>query len=122
VLTSQEDDTREVDDEVLFAADEVAVVHVMNRVVRRCFLLGDDAVTGASLPRLPTGSCPRWSLTSMAANPGRASIAAVLGAATKASCPSRWRPTWSCWTGPHARRCPANEARRRRMHRPSWSG
>jgi len=30
----------------LFAADEVAVVHVMNRVVRRCFLLGDDAVTG----------------------------------------------------------------------------
>jgi hypothetical protein len=23
-----------------------AVVHVMNRVVRRCFLLGDDAVTG----------------------------------------------------------------------------
>jgi len=30
----------------LFAADEVAVVRVMNRVVRRCFLLGDDAVTG----------------------------------------------------------------------------
>jgi hypothetical protein len=30
----------------LFAADEIAVVHVMNRVVRRCFLLGDDAVTG----------------------------------------------------------------------------
>ena len=29
-----------------FAGDEVAVVHVMNRVVRRCFLLGDDAVTG----------------------------------------------------------------------------
>jgi hypothetical protein len=28
----------------LLAADEV--VHVMNRVVRRCFLLGDDAVTG----------------------------------------------------------------------------
>ena len=30
----------------VFAADEVAVVHVMNRVVRRCFLLGDDPVTG----------------------------------------------------------------------------
>ena len=29
----------------LFAADEIAVVHVMNRVVRRCFLLGDDAFT-----------------------------------------------------------------------------
>ena len=30
----------------LFAPDEVAIVHVMNRVVRRCFLLGDDPVTG----------------------------------------------------------------------------
>ena len=30
----------------VFAADEVAVVHVMNRVVRRCFLLGNDPVTG----------------------------------------------------------------------------
>jgi len=30
----------------VFAPDEVAVVHVMNRVVRRCFLLGDDLVTG----------------------------------------------------------------------------
>ena len=25
-----------------FAADEIAIVHVMNRTVRRCFLLGDD--------------------------------------------------------------------------------
>lgn len=30
----------------VFAPDEVAVVHVMNRVVRRCFLLGTDSVTG----------------------------------------------------------------------------
>lgn len=30
----------------LFAADEIAVVHVMNRVVRRCFLMGDDPVSG----------------------------------------------------------------------------
>ena len=30
----------------VFSADEVAVVHVMNRVVRRCFLLGDDPVSG----------------------------------------------------------------------------
>ncbi len=30
----------------VFAADEIAIVHVMNRTVRRCFLLGDDAVTG----------------------------------------------------------------------------
>jgi hypothetical protein len=30
----------------LFAPDEVAIVHVMNRVVRRCFLLGDDPLTG----------------------------------------------------------------------------
>ncbi|MEY3226749.1 MAG: hypothetical protein RLZZ536_1368 [Planctomycetota bacterium] len=30
----------------IFAADEVAVVHVMNRTVRRCFLLGNDPVSG----------------------------------------------------------------------------
>ena len=30
----------------VFASDEIAVVHVMARTVRRCFLLGDDAVTG----------------------------------------------------------------------------
>jgi hypothetical protein len=30
----------------VFAAEEVAIVHVMNRTVRRCFLLGDDPVTG----------------------------------------------------------------------------
>ena len=30
----------------VFSADEVAIVHVMNRVVRRCFLLGTDSVTG----------------------------------------------------------------------------
>ena len=28
----------------VFAPDEVAIVHVMNRVVRRCYLLGDDPV------------------------------------------------------------------------------
>jgi hypothetical protein len=30
----------------LFAPKEVAIVHVMNRVVRRCFLLGTDRLTG----------------------------------------------------------------------------
>ena len=30
----------------VFAADEIAVVHVMTRTVRRCFLLGDDVLTG----------------------------------------------------------------------------
>ncbi|MDA1230918.1 MAG: hypothetical protein O2856_09100 [Planctomycetota bacterium] len=30
----------------VFAADEIAIVHVMNRTVRRCFLLGDDPVSG----------------------------------------------------------------------------
>ena len=30
----------------IFAPDEIAIVHVMNRTVRRCFLLGDDPVTG----------------------------------------------------------------------------
>lgn len=30
----------------VFASDEIAIVHVMSRTVRRCFLLGDDPVTG----------------------------------------------------------------------------
>jgi len=30
----------------LFAHDEIAIVHVMNRVVRRCFLMGSDPVSG----------------------------------------------------------------------------
>jgi hypothetical protein len=30
----------------VFVADEVAVIHVMNRTVRRCFLLGDDPISG----------------------------------------------------------------------------
>ena len=30
----------------VFAPDEIAIVHVLNRTVRRCFLLGNDPVTG----------------------------------------------------------------------------
>ncbi len=30
----------------VFSPDEVAIVHVIGRVVRRCFLLGDDPITG----------------------------------------------------------------------------
>jgi len=30
----------------VFAPDEIAIVHVISRVVRRCFLLGDDPQTG----------------------------------------------------------------------------
>lgn len=30
----------------IFRPDEIAIVHVMNRTVRRCFLLGDDPLTG----------------------------------------------------------------------------
>ena len=30
----------------VFAADEVAIVHLMNRTVRRCFLPGDDRFSG----------------------------------------------------------------------------
>ena len=30
----------------VFAPDEIAIVHVMNRTVRRCFLLGNDPLTG----------------------------------------------------------------------------
>jgi hypothetical protein len=29
----------------IFASDEVAIVHVMNRTVRRCFLMGDDHIS-----------------------------------------------------------------------------
>ncbi len=32
--------------EELFSPDEIACVHVMNRAVRRCFLMGDDPLTG----------------------------------------------------------------------------
>lgn len=32
--------------EELFSPDEIACVHVMNRAVRQCFLMGDDPVTG----------------------------------------------------------------------------
>ncbi|MBL8892393.1 MAG: hypothetical protein JNL67_20625 [Planctomycetaceae bacterium] len=30
----------------VFAADEVAIVHVINRTVRRCYLMGEDSLTG----------------------------------------------------------------------------
>ena len=36
----------------VFAADEIAIVHVMNRTVRRCFLLGDDLDSGKYLSLL----------------------------------------------------------------------
>ena len=32
--------------EEIYSPDEIACVHVMNRVVRRCFLMGDDPFTG----------------------------------------------------------------------------
>jgi REP element-mobilizing transposase RayT len=32
--------------EELFSPDEIACVHVMNRAVRRCFLMGDDPLSG----------------------------------------------------------------------------
>ncbi len=33
----------------VFASDEIAIVHVMNRTVRRCFLMGNDPLTGKNL-------------------------------------------------------------------------
>ena len=30
----------------VFDPSEIAIVHVMNRVVRRCFLFGDDPISG----------------------------------------------------------------------------
>lgn len=30
----------------VFAANEITIVHLMNRTVRRCFLLGDDSFSG----------------------------------------------------------------------------
>jgi hypothetical protein len=33
--------------EQLFTPDEIAIVHVMNRAVRRCFLMGYDQFTAA---------------------------------------------------------------------------
>ena len=36
----------------VFAPDEVAVVHVMNRVFRRCYLPGDDPVSGKNYEKI----------------------------------------------------------------------
>ena len=44
----------------VFADDEVAIVHVMNRTVRRCFLLGDDPVTGRTMTIVNSGSMISW--------------------------------------------------------------
>ena len=41
--------------EEVFAPDEVAIVHVMNRAVRRCFLLGTDSVTGKNYDHRDVG-------------------------------------------------------------------
>lgn len=30
----------------VFASDEIAIVHVVNRTVRRCYLMGNDPLTG----------------------------------------------------------------------------
>ena len=30
----------------VFAPDEIAIVHVLNRTVRRCYLLGNDPISG----------------------------------------------------------------------------
>ncbi len=43
----------------IFAPDEIAIVHVMNRTVRRCFLMGYDPVTGNNY-RCKAGDTPRW--------------------------------------------------------------
>ena len=36
----------------VFDPNEVAVAHVFNRTVRRCFLMGDDAVSGRNFDHL----------------------------------------------------------------------
>jgi len=33
----------------VFAVDEIAIVHVVNRTVRRCFLPGDDPFSGKNV-------------------------------------------------------------------------
>jgi len=39
----------------VFAADEVAIVHLINRTVRRCFLMGDDPLTGKNYDHRKAG-------------------------------------------------------------------
>ena len=39
----------------LFSPDEIACIHVMNRAVRRCFLMGDDPVSGQNFDH-----CKAW--------------------------------------------------------------
>ncbi len=38
----------------IFAANEIAIVHVMNRTVRRCFLMGDVPLTGKNFDHSKT--------------------------------------------------------------------
>lgn len=39
----------------MFSPDEIAIGHVMNRTVRRCFLMGDDPLTGKNFDH-----CKAW--------------------------------------------------------------
>ena len=39
----------------VFAPDEIAIIHVMNRTVRRCFLMGIDPLTGKNFDH-----CKAW--------------------------------------------------------------
>lgn len=38
----------------VFSADEVAIIHVMNRTVRRCYLMGNDSLTGKNFDHRKT--------------------------------------------------------------------
>lgn len=43
----------------VFVADDIALGHVMNRTMRRCFLLGDDPFSGTTyLTTVGCGSIP----------------------------------------------------------------
>ena len=68
----------------LFAPDEVAVVHVISRVVRRCFLLGDG--------------CGCFVKTSLSAPTGKTMKSASFGKAASGPC-GFWM-TNRCWRAP----------------------
>ena len=110
----------------VFSPDIVATVHVMARVVRRCFLLGTDSVTGKNYDHRKV-----WieeQLIRLAAHFGidlaevHTSVATASVAATKAFWPCRPWNICKFSTGQHGLRSQISEARHHPKRRRCWSG
>ncbi len=97
----------------VIAADEVAIVHVLNRTVRRCFPLGGDAVSGRNYVHHK-----RWIDQQLIhqARPGRMFTPGDFAAATRALRGCRPWVAPACWTGQRGKVTRTKSAR----HRSIW--